>query len=244
MNRRNRFHHGFLSGVRGHCRFCARRMVSAPSYGDLAAVADHVGGVSALKMDQENAAPDAGKQHLPPKNQKSHKLPASDPDKVVVLAEQPEEERPPGEPAPTPQRRALRGHKHLLAEKPRVKAAAKQLRARFLRLLTPLLLRPLLLPPSTAKYSMPPPSTLPPSTVPCGRRCIPCGLFHPQRLSCGHLRSRCHRGGQHQRRPPHCRLRRHCVRSRRSGRRHPLRQIRRRHRPLHAPPHHALRAGP
>jgi hypothetical protein len=54
-------------------------------------------------MDQENAALDAGKQHLPPEDQNLHKLLASDSDNVAVPAEQPEEERPPGEPAPTPQ---------------------------------------------------------------------------------------------------------------------------------------------
>ena len=66
-------------------------MVSAQSFGDLAAAADHVGGVSALKIDQENAALDARKQHLPPEDQNLHNLLTSDSDKVAVPAEQPEE---------------------------------------------------------------------------------------------------------------------------------------------------------
>ena len=70
--------------------------MSAESFGDLAAAANQARGVSALKMDQENAAPNVGKQHLPPENQLPHKLTASDSDKVAVPAEQPEQERPPG----------------------------------------------------------------------------------------------------------------------------------------------------
>ena len=64
--------------------------------GDLAAAADQAGGVSAHKMDQENAAPDAGKQHLPPEDQTPHKLSAGDSDRGAKPAEQPEEERPQG----------------------------------------------------------------------------------------------------------------------------------------------------
>ena len=59
-------------------------MVPAQSFGDLAAAADLAGGVSALMMDQENAAPDAGKQNLPPEDQNVQKLTASDPDKAVL----------------------------------------------------------------------------------------------------------------------------------------------------------------
>ena len=197
-------------------------MVSAQSFDDLAAAADHVSGVSALKMDQENAALDAGKQHLPPEDQNLRKLSASDSDKVAVPAEQPEEERPPREHAPRPQRRAPRGPKHLLAEKPRVRPAAKRVRARTMSVLAPLLLRPLLLLPSTSRCLMPPPATSPPSTVPWSPlhplQSIPPTttlLWSPTQS----LSSRC---GQRQRRPLHRRLRRHCVRRRRSGRRHLL----------------------
>ena len=94
--------------------------IASVPLGDLAVAADLTGGVSALKLDQENAAPDAGKQHLPPEDQNLHNWLAGDPDRVVEPAEQPEEERPPGEPVPTPQRRAPRGPKHLLAEGSRI----------------------------------------------------------------------------------------------------------------------------
>ena len=115
-------------------------VVAEEDVGELAATADLTGGVSALKMDQENAAPDAGKQHLPPEDQKPQNSPDSDPDRAAVRAEQPEEERTSGWARPPPQRRALRGPKHLFDDKSRVKPGVGQFRVPQLLRLAPILL--------------------------------------------------------------------------------------------------------
>ena len=74
-------------------------VVAEEDVGELAATADLAGGASALKMDQENAAPDAGKQNLPPEGQNAKvnfgQLPlaymvAGESDKAAGFDEQPE----------------------------------------------------------------------------------------------------------------------------------------------------------
>ena len=64
---------------------------------------------------ERRAPPDKGKHDLPPEGTQTQKPVEFDLDKAAMLADQPEEERPPEEPAPIPQRRAPREPKHFLA---------------------------------------------------------------------------------------------------------------------------------
>ena len=100
--------------------FMGDGVVAEEDIGDPAATADQAGDVSAHMTDAEKVAPHKGRQHLSPEGAKPRKSSIGDPDRVAMPAEQLEEERPPGEPAPIPQRRAPRGPKHLLAEEPRM----------------------------------------------------------------------------------------------------------------------------
>ena len=68
-------------------------MVSAESFGDLAATADQMGGVSAHMTDTENVAPRKGRQHLPPESSKLRNSSIGDPDGAAMPVEQPEEAR-------------------------------------------------------------------------------------------------------------------------------------------------------
>ena len=83
-------------------------VVAEATIGDPAATAEQASGVSGHIMDAENVTPDKGRQHLPPEGATKHKRSAGDHDRAAMPAEQPAEERPPEEPAPIPQRRALR----------------------------------------------------------------------------------------------------------------------------------------
>ena len=99
-------------------------LVAVKSIGDPTATAAQATGVAGHVMDEENVAPDKGWQHLPPEGGKPRKLSAGDPDRVAMPGEQPEEERPPEEHAPRPQRRAPRGPKHFLAVETRTRRVA------------------------------------------------------------------------------------------------------------------------
>ena len=67
-------------------------MVVDKDVGDDEAAATRTGGMSAVKMHQENAAGDLGKQHLPPETKTRQTRPGSKLDTVAARAEHSEED--------------------------------------------------------------------------------------------------------------------------------------------------------
>ena len=122
--------------------------------------------MTALKMHQENAARDRGKQYLPLETKSWQNLPNGDLDMAAARAVKPEEKGTAGGASPPPQGRAPRGLAYRLDDRPGKQPRGGQRRVLQLLLTATVLWGISLLLPSAPRHPKPPLPLAPRSTGP------------------------------------------------------------------------------